>query len=352
MNLKLYIADLRSNNNNGICTGHFFAVAENYEQMFKDVCSVKIAGGPIYEKHFSKEKLFLLPCDSICNESKIKNVFRTVRNAWHLFRHVKSNDVVVIQQSVPAMLLFSVLLTYFGSSNVFMIQYNKEPMNRLYFRVMMMLARNRIKGVICPNDSVGIAYKRPFLTVPDYVYSSKVERFKVPCSLKKYDFCIVGRLNKDKGIIEVINHFKGKKYSVIIAGSPNNDSFKRDIVKAKENYDNIELQLRYISDDEYKSFLLSSRYCILNYQGDYANRSSGVVFDTIFSGVPVIGRKCEALQFVQQEQVGFLYTDINDLDPEKIMNSAVYDDFLKKIDSYRQSHAQHKERLQNFLHLK
>lgn len=42
-------------------------------------------------------------------------------------------------------------------------------------------------------------------------------------------------------------------------------------------------------------YLEASKYAILNYSGEYSNRSSGVVFDTLFNGVPVIGKKCQYL---------------------------------------------------------
>lgn len=347
----LYIADFRSNNNAGVCTGHFFSVAENYQKIFDDVCEVKVAGGPIYVGHFKEEDLFLLPCDGICGESKIKNLISTIRNAWRLFRKVTPNDVVVIQQSVPAMLLFSLLFTYFGSSNVYMIQYNDEPMSRLYFKIMMFLAGNRIKGIICPNDKVGKAYKRPYIVVPDYIYTKKQNEAIIPFSQKNFDFCVVGRLNNDKGIIEVINFFKDKSYSLLIAGKPENDAFKEKILKAAENAPNVKLQLGYVSEQDYKSILLQSRFCLLNYCGDYANRSSGVVLDTIFQGVPVVGRECKALQFVRDYDVGFLYKEISSFNPGDVMNEDLYEKFKLNITHYQKENKKNKELLQSFLRL-
>lgn len=351
MKSRLFIADLRSNNNKGVCTGHFFAVAENYKQMFETDCDVKIAGGPIYKTHFKEDDLFLLPCDSICDDIKIKNIFRVLRNAWKLFRYVKKDDVIVLQQSVPAMILFSILLTYFGSSNVYMIQYNEEPMHRFYFKIMMLLAGNRIKGIVCPNDKVGIAYKRPYIVVPDYIYVNTEKEIVIPFSEKKFDFCIVGRLNKDKGVLDVINFFKDKPFSLLIAGNPDNDEIKQKILEISEDAVNIKVQLGYLSENDYKLFLSYSRFCILNYYGDYANRSSGVVYDTIFSGVPVVGRECSALQVVKKYDVGLLYKDISSFNPLNIMNGELYEEYQKKIKLYKLENNRNLERLKTFLNV-
>ena len=60
---RLIIADVKSPNFKGISTGHFFAVAQNYYELFKGHVETLIAGGPVYKIRFSEEQLLGLPND-------------------------------------------------------------------------------------------------------------------------------------------------------------------------------------------------------------------------------------------------------------------------------------------------
>ena len=331
---RVIIADLKSNNNHGICTGHYYALAANYREVFGPYCDVKIAGGPIYLKRFSESEMILLPYDFIAGESKIKNFFRMLFNARKLFKQVDKDDAVIIQQSQPAMILLVLFLTYFGHSNVFQIYYSEEPMRRFSFRLLMVFARKRMKGVICPNECVGNAFGVPYVSVPDYIYINKSEA-QCCYSEKKYDFAIVGRIAKDKGVAEAVKTLAGRGCSLLVAGVPQDEEEEAIIREFASKCSNVELKLEYISDDDYDKYINASRYCILNYQGSYAERSSGVVLDTIFRNVPVVGRKCRALQVVERDNVGALYDDIASFDFSSLLNERIYESFLKSIRSYK-----------------
>ena len=62
---RLIIADVKSNNNKGYCTGHYFALAQNYINLYQNICPVLIGGGPIYKTNFRKKDLFMLPYDCL-----------------------------------------------------------------------------------------------------------------------------------------------------------------------------------------------------------------------------------------------------------------------------------------------
>ena len=347
---RIVIADIKSNNNHGVCTGHYYALASNYRDVFGDCCDVKVAGGPIYLKRFKQEDLIMLPHDYINGDSKIRNFIRICLNARKLFKQVNKDDVVIIQQSQPAMILFALLLTYWGKSNVYQIQYSEEPMRRPLFRLMMKFAQFRIKGLICPNDIVGKAYGIPYIVVPDYIYIEK--NFSMPdnrFSSKKYDYAIVGRIAAGKGVSEAVRAMAGKKCSLVVAGSPQDVSEEKTIKKYSSECTNIETKLEYISENEYDYYIRESRYCLLNYQGDYAERSSGVVLDTIFRGIPVVGRRCRALQFVEDNNLGVLYDDIWSFDFSRLLDERVYNDFVTSIALYRRDVAANQGKLIKFV---
>lgn len=70
---NLIIADIKSFNNNGKSTGHYFSVAKNYLDLYSNICNVKIAGGPIYNRHFKNNELFNLPYETKSTNNKIIN---------------------------------------------------------------------------------------------------------------------------------------------------------------------------------------------------------------------------------------------------------------------------------------
>lgn len=91
---------------------------------------------------------------------------------------------------------------------------------------------------------------------------------------------------------------------------------------------------------------------IYYFQGEYSKRSSGVVYDTVFAGVPVVGRRCSALLFVEKEHIGFLYDSLDDFDISEIMNRKLYEDYLKAIETYKIKHKTYIAQLAQFLKIK
>ena len=217
----------------------------------------------------------------------------------------------------------------------------------------MFLAKWKIKGLICPDDAVGSAYKLPYCAVPDYIYienkNTVSQKSIKDWSSKRYDFCLVGRLNNDKGVVEACRKIRSTPYSFIVAGRPDDESFGECLKNICDGADNITLILDYIPNDLYLKILNESRYALMNYQGDYANRSSGVVLDTIFAGVPVVGCRCNALKFVEENEIGYLYDKIDDFDLVEVVDESFYRTCLASIERYMKTHAVFKEKIKEFV---
>lgn len=346
---QVIVADLKSANANGKCIGHYFALASNYKNIFSPYCKFKVAGGPLYKKQFTNDELISLPYSFIEEDNKVVNFIRMVLNAKRLFSQLNKDDVVIIQQSQPAMILLALLLTYFGNANLFQIQYSEEPMHRFFFKVMMFFAKKKIKGLICPNEIVGSAYGVPYVCIPDYLYTGKKEIKKNLYEKKEYDFISIGRIVNDKGILETAEAFVNIKHSFLIAGLPD-ESFDADLLsKVCSKNSRINLQLKYLNEEDFDNYIDQSRYCILNYQGTYAERSSGVVLDTLFKGVPVIGRRCRALQFIEDFGMGVLYDDIQTFDFSSVLKESCWKKYVAAIDDYKRLFEKHKQKLLKFV---
>lgn len=346
---RLIIADIKSVNNNGKCTGHYFSVAQNYKDLFEKECKLLIAGGPIYQTQFKDDSLFKLP-HSVCNkDSFFKKKWKVFKNFIFLLKNTTPDDVIVMQQSGAATMLLFLSILAKQYHKIFIIEYGTESRAGFIKNIIFNLAKKKVKGVICPNDRIGKTYERPYCVVTDYIYAGNGINLKEEYLSKKYDFSIVGSILLDKGVVESAEKVAQTKYTMIIAGKPCNAEIEEKLKSIALKAPNIKLHLGYISNEEYYGYIKNSRYSILNYSGCYSDRSSGVVLDMIFNGVPILGRNCNAFKFIEDKKLGYLFENIENVDFDKFMDDEIYNNYRSCIDSYLKEQLDYKKNLLNFL---
>ena len=346
MKRRIIIADILSNTINGKQTGHYFALARNYLELFGEQCVV--AGGPVYKNAFQEQELIVLPNNNVEGDGMFKLRLRTFENARRLFKAAKG-DIIVLQQCTTITTLLCILLFFHKKSKLFFIQYSLEGLRNRIGRIFFRLAKHKIDGIICPNEDVGNGYGLPYCVVPDYIYTGTSETSKTPYENKIYDFCMVGRISEEKGIVEAAKVLSNKPYKVLIAGRPQTESLEVELRQACANCHNIELHLEFVTDEAYKYYLNNSKYAVLNYQGEYSKRSSGVVYDTLFSGVPVIGCNCKALSFIEKNKMGVLFDNIRDFNFGDVLGVSKYEMYQNRISKYRMTHKEYREKLYVYL---
>lgn len=343
---QIVVADVRSNSYGGISTGHFVPVARMYCQLFSDSVETIVAGGPVYKQYFPADTLLQLPYN--VSGISLINKLKTFRNCRKLFSEARGKTII-IQQSTDVTAHLGIALFYHGDSRLYVIRYSTAGLSSWLKRCIYRFCKYKINGIICPTEEVGHAYGRPYCVVPDYIYTYKEYNNVKPYAERYYDFCILGRIVREKGVIEAIRRLAGTKYRIIVAGKPEDDTLKRELIKARGTQENVTLILSYLSEEDYNRYLHNSRYAILNYSGEYSSRSSGVVFDMLFNDIPVIGQRCKSLQFIEETQTGYLYDDINTVDFEQFSEVSRYNKFIENINAYRNLNNVYRERLINFL---
>lgn len=347
---RIYIADIQSIcNTKNQCVGHWFALAKNYIALFKEKCDVVVAGGPVYREEFGKYSYLSLPKNVTDEMGSLSRYLAFYRNARYLFNQAKG-DTIILQYGSPFSTHIAVLLGY-KKSNTYLIEYSTVGIQGFVKQIVWSLLKRKVCGVICPSEEVGKKFSVPFCVVPDYIYTGTDFNCQSSYYDKKYDFCVIGRLNKDKGIIEIIDALKGKGCSVLIAGKPDSQEYHNYILQSVKGASNIELHLDYLSTVQYHTYLSQSRYAILNYQSEYSNRSSGVVFDTLFAGLPVIGNRCASLQFIEDHGLGMVLDSLNDIDLNSILNESFYNRCLANIADYCKENKKSSEKLASFITL-
>ncbi len=349
-NKRIIIADINSADTNGICSGHYIPVAKMYHALFEKETSVSISGGPIYNKYFPKEDRVDLPFN-INGESivdRIKNIINCISLFWQ-----SKGSIVIMQQCRDVITYLSIALFYrCRNSKLFLIRYSDKSIQKPFSRFLYNCCKNKVDGIICPSKELGEKYGINYLAIPDYIYieeSSVSITTPIPYNDRKYDFSMVGRIAPGKGVVEAAQKFANTRYSVLIAGKAENKQLEQDLLLACQNAHNIDLRLGYVNDEDYHYFHINSKYTVLNYQGEYSIRSSGAVFDTLFSGVPVVGCDCDALHFIKTEGLGYIYDTIEGFNPDSVLSSDLYSQYQTNILSYKQTHNQYRKQLVDFI---
>ena len=334
--MKVILADPISWTQNGIQSGHYRAVAENYTSVFKG-CDFIIAGGPIYKNWC--DKLVELPCNQSSGYGHLRNKIAALRNCRALFR--AANGALVILQSVGfATELLGVLLFANKKSKVFLIQY--QPLNsRPWFcRMLYSFVRHKLRGVICPNDEVGRSFGVACCIVPDYIYTGEGESIPEIGNKSEYDFSSVGLQCRDKGSLEFARRIAETQYTLLVAGHVADPVYKKELETLAAAHPNIHLDLRYLTKVEYDNAIACGRYCVLNYTDAYSTHSSGVVYDMLHRAKPIVGRRCSALSVVEETGTGLLYDSLKDFNPVVLFDG--------RIEGYKESIRRYLSRSRDF----
>lgn len=342
---EIILADIASHNVDGKSVGHFFTLCDNYLQMYP---GCKIAGGPIYEQHIKKEELIRLPYDSIAGDNFIKVKWREYKNLKALFQ-ASNGKRVVLQQAATATIIMFLSFVKKPQCKLYLICYDDNGIRSTFKRLVYTLSKKKIDGIICPNESIGNTYDLPYCVVPDYIYTGSTETKTSERNIKKYDFCLVGRLSPEKGAEEIVKVLGNTRFKILIAGKPQNKEIENQLTNLARHANNIELHLGYVSEEDYRRYISESRYALLNYQGEYSLRSSGVVYDMIFAGVPVVGRRCKALQFIEDKNCGFLLDSLDELSGKKDADLSQYEAYMKGIAAFKKAQKINIEKLYTFI---
>lgn len=348
---RLIIADIKSFNNYGVQTGHYFSVARNYQELFRCDIEVKIAGGPIYKTGFNEDELLLLPYDYQAGDSEIKNKLRVIKNYKFLINHTTPDDVIVIQMSGASTVFLAMgVFPHIGKRTIYSIQYDNEVIDSKIKRLIYSIAKKRVKGFICPSEQIAQKYEKPYCVVSDYICSSDYcEQSLLSYEEKEYDFLFIGRIVPEKGIPEALEFLVTQKCKVLVAGRPVNAEIEnriRDVVGTNPNFD---LRLGFVDRSDYYQYIRKSRYCFLNYGGVYLNRSSGVVLDSIFNGTPVLANRCHAMKFIEEMGVGSLFGELQEIDIKRLLSVETYTQYLRSIPVFCERNKREKEILSSFI---
>ncbi len=344
---KIIIADITSLRNGENSFGHFFQVADMYRDIFGCNNTI-VAGGPVYRKKY--HLVYALKYDVDLKElegtiSRIVCKAKEVINCINVLRRL-NKDFIIFQDYSNTSLFLGILLCK-TKSKLFLIQYKSE-VEKFYRKFLFSLIRDRISGIIVPNKKVGEKYKVPYLVVPDYIYTH--DKFPEKKEAYEYDYGVFGIIREGKDVVGVAMKFIGSKKKIIIAGSVQSKILLEKLTEISINNKNIIFINKYLSQKEYKFYFNNTRVIILPYTDDYyEDASSGVVFDILFAGKPVIARRFPVFSFIKEKELGLLYDKLEEINFENLWSREEYSKFQKNIEKYICINRDNKKRLVNFI---
>lgn len=340
MGKKIIIADcncLVGKDNNPI--GHYLAFFKNTITVLGKHCDIKVACSAEYAKELDCEKIILKGLNCDIKRGFIDRLIR-IKNEFISFKNVlkETADVIIFQAGGFATQCVALLATnkktIKGKKIIIVVYYDifkrKYKFKSVINSVLYWLVKEKINGIITGIDEVGRSFKKEYIVITDH-FGREPKR---PSNTNKmYDIGMFGLMSQEKNVEEVIDAFKNTGKKIYIAGYFKEVKYYNYIIEKAENEKNIIIINRYLDEKEYNEEILKCKYIVLPYKLDF-KRSSGVLFDALFLGVPVIVGNMEYFNFIREKNLGYQYIkSLKEIEP--IMDDeANYEEFKKNIYMY------------------
>jgi len=273
--------------------GHAVKVTNEYSEVLKEKYAVKLAASPCIAKKsisYYFEEVKHLRYD-ICIEGngiikRITDKFKLIANIHQI---LKSSGVYFFYQ-VDFFFFFYMLFFYRSRKdrNIICLIYHQDFTGGRFSGTLQSIykkALKKIDGVIYTQAEHPIEHENS-IWIPDFFYSEKQY-----VSYQKMDklerVACVGTMNRYKQLEELVKAFAETKMPLVIAGRFDDNDRYQKLLTLKT--DNIDIQNRNLSYEEYLELVATSKYSILPYDMEqYKNRTSGVLLESIYVGsIPV-----------------------------------------------------------------
>ena len=210
-------------------------------------------------------------------------------------------------------------------------------------KMMKILIRKSFKIICLCHDSVQVLEKLQtneklwekkliFLPHPNYIGCYKNETLKkFP---KEFSVLLFGAIKTYKNVDMLINIFKmlnNKKLHLTIAGKTKDNKYKEYLEKLAKNEPNIDLKLKFISDDEILDLIYKSSLIVLPYDTE-AMLNSGSILLTCSAARTFISPKIGTINDFPDKPLFYSYSYSSPKEHEEVLKEKIleaYADFEK-----------------------
>lgn len=300
MSNKVYMVEYQGRcDENNVAVGHAPKVITEYYNFIKDFCDVSVfAPSTIFEsvKENNFSNTSLLPFHI---EMKGRTPFiEKITNKLHMFSNIKKAILLADKKGAGTIWFFNVeyyIMLYFllhkkPSHKIVLTMFidGYKPSEEASVKVKIVnsvkhkvfeLAQKKFDLIISTGKSFN--YKNcDHLFIPDYYYIPEIFD-GVQSSSKNEEAVCLGTMGRGKQLPEMINAFNRIGYKLTVAGRFYDKELLNELKKcAKEN---IVIEDKYLSNEEYLSMLSKAKFTILPYpKENYSHQTSGVMQEAVF----------------------------------------------------------------------
>lgn len=303
-------------NTNKIPLGHVNKIIEEYSVLLKGEYSSCIIASESVVKSIDKNimmqnEYMILPYENVLKITKkimykITLRIKSILNIRAVFRQDKCDTLWFI--NVTYMLYIYLLIGRKRNKKIVCTMYRQNFSDETFGRIIDFFYKKALKKVdllISSCNSFSFSHNN-VLFMPDYYYQDKYIQY-IPKEKKEEIVCI-GTIDKRKRIIDIIPVLNRLNYPVIIIGNFVSDSYYNE-VKEKAGT-NITVINRYLSYDEYYTYLGEAKYCIFPYDKEqYQSRTSGVLIESMFlNTVPIANKQLLQINDIKGIDIKLLST--------------------------------------------
>ena len=170
-------------------------------------------------------------------------------------------------------------------------------------------------------------------------FSTSEKRTLVSDVPPKYDILIWGNMRKSKGVHHFLQYLKEtsqlEAYRLKIIGKFESAAFYEDV---KKQYDSptIEMDNRFIGEDELESLHASARFIFFPYTGKSV-LNSGVLIRSLTFGIPIIGPNVGGFKDLKEAGLIQVYNSFDDI--PALMNQSADGSLQQKISAFCAAHS-------------
>lgn len=304
-------------NREGEAVGHSPKVLAEYSNLLKEKCKVGAAVSPcLVPKEIEKLNEIISLKYNICTEDA-KSIAGRIRDKFKLFYNirqalkVKDYDMLWFYRTDFFFYLFLCLFYYKARRYKIIVQTYQDEFGKGWLghltKKIFLSGIKKADGIIYTRQGMQFPHRNTFY-MPDYYYSE--EKYAKYLGVKKqHKVVCLGAMNPYKKLEELVEVFNVNGICLEIKGFFYEKKRYEELCKVKE--DNITIENRILSEEEYYRSLAEAEYSILPYDmQQYRGRTSGVLQESIFLGcIPIA-----PYQLLKENgSVGIGYGELDDL---------------------------------------
>lgn len=338
---KLIIANYISyTDRNGIPVGHPLKVCGEYIEWLRDAYGLTFAAHTTYLDALDGKAENVLP---LAEQIREGNDYSSLRGRFHQlfvsFRNIKqifkSGADVVLFCDVDIFLFFYLLVHPFRRKKTVIVSYLEKMEKKSHDRIFQYIAK-RVKLFIFSNRLL-MGKLQNGIYIPDFLYDEKIYQ-KYRAEVKQDKVVCLGVMNQGKRLEELVEAFTRTELRLEICGHFADKERYARLLEMASGCENIHIEDSVLPYEDYMERLSRAKYCILPYRvGEYATKTSGVVLESIYSGVvPIVPEQLiqawevNGIPYENFEEIGDMVQEIDVSAVIEANNQLIYMRFDKR----------------------